>query len=437
MRDLAKSVISLSWAMPFLVARQAARMVSAPAAAARSLPLDAAAGRALRAGARLQQSALGSLLDAGGWAQAAADFLARPGEAWRFFLPGEDGGAVRRELCNKVEVYLLVTGSAERLGIPAAPPFPLAELVDRAFALGAFRALWALEGLGLEYVDGLWRDGAPPPHAAFAGLPERSLIMLHAGMGMAFGQRILGALPGGATAAEVRRAARDVVSLGRGSSRPGYAGAALEAVGLVARTLHPRLVQPLGEALAEADGDAASYFWHGVGRALYFLPVNFLPCGNTLWRAFELAAAEATHELARRNAFAGLAWAVALVNQRHPEVVADLLRDHGAELDALGALAAGAAGAGVVSPFADGVAAAAVLRQATTPDAPFLAAFCGYRPAGAGAVVARWDDLVRRPCREALERSYPTLRRTGLGAIFRCGGVFTGESPGERPGGRG
>ncbi len=431
MRDLAKSVISLSWAMPLLVARQAARMVSAPEAAdpARSSePVAGAAGRALRAGARLQQSALASLLDAGGWAQAAADFLARPGEAWRFFLPGEDGGAARRELCNKVEVYLLVTGSAERLGIPAAPPFPLAALVDRAFALGDFPALWALEGLGLEYVDGVSRDGAPPPHAAFAGLPERSLLMLHAGMGMAFGQRILGALPGGAAAAEVRRAAREVVSLCRASSRPGYAGAALEAAGLVARTLHPRLVQPLGAALLEVDGDAASYFWHGVGRALYFLPVNFLPCGSTLWRAFELAAAEAPHELARQNAFAGLAWAVALVNQRHPEVVADLLRDHGAELEALGG--AGTAGAGV-SPFADGVAASAVLRQATTPDAPFLTAFCGYRPA-APATAARWDDLVRRPCREALERSYPALRRTGLGAIFRCCGVFQEERPGGR-----
>jgi hypothetical protein len=426
MRDLARSVIGLSWAMPLLVAREAAKLVSARAAAspAPASSSDAAAraaagfGRALRAGDRLQRSALGSALDAGGWAQAAADLFARPGEAFRFFLPGEDGGAARRELCNKVEVYFLVTGSAELLGIPAAPPFPLAALVERAFALGTYRALWALEGLGLEYVDGSWREGAPPPRAAFAALPDESLLMLHAGMGMAVSQRILAAPPDGGFPA----AAREILSLCRAGSQPGYAGAALEAAGLVARTLHPQLVQPLGEALAALDRDAGSYFWHGVGRALYFLPVNLLPCGNALWRAFELVGAEAPHELARRNAMAGLAWAVALVNQRQPEVLADLLRDHGAEL---GAFEDGGEGAGSgASAFADGVAAAAVLRQATTPNAPFLAAFCGYRPA-ASDLAARWDALVRRPCQEALAR-YPALRRTGLGAIFRYGGVSSG-----------
>lgn len=424
MRDLARSVIDLSWSMPLRVAREAARLASAPADLSHlATPAATGIGRVLRAGDRLEQSALASAVDAGGWAQAAADLLTRPGEAFRFFLPGEGGGASRRELCNKVEVYLLVTGSTELLGIPAAPPFPLAALVERAFALGAFRSLWAIEGLGLEFADAAWSEGAPPPRAAFAALPEPSLLMLHAGMGLALAQRVLAAPPGGGSGElEIRRAAREIISLGRESSRPGYAGAAIEAAGLVARTLHPRLVQPLGEAFAAVDGEAASYFWHGVGRALYFLPVNLLPCGNTLWRAFELLAAEAPHGLARCNALAGLAWAVALVNQRQPEVVADLLRDHGGELDALDA---GGEGSGASSAFADGVAAAAVLRQATTPDAPFLAAFCGYRPAGADSA-ARWDALVRRPCGEALAR-LPALRRTGSGAIFRYGGVAAGE----------
>jgi len=303
--------------------------------------------------------------------RAAFDLFERPAEGFRFFLPGREGGIARRELCNKAEVYLLVTGISELIGIPAAPPFPLAALVDRVFALGPFAALWGLEGLGLEYANAAWKD-EPPHHPlngeSAAALQARSLPMLHAGMGIAFGQRLIAPLPGDATAAEIREVAREVTSLCRESSQPGYLGAALESIGLVTRTLQPRIVHRLDEALWEVDREAVSYFWHGVGRAIYFLPVNFLPCGNSLWRAFEMAAEEAPHELARVNVLAGLAWAFTLVNQRHPEVMEDLLRHHGEYLAA-------------DTAFSEGVAASILLRHVTTPDAPFLSSFCQHRPA--------------------------------------------------------
>jgi hypothetical protein len=368
--------------------------------------------RVLRTGDLLQRNALAAISSSGGWMQAASDLVGRPAEAFRFFLPGGEGSVARKELCNKIEVYLLVTGAADRIGIPDPPLPSLATLVDRAFALGPFPALWALEGLGLEYADSRWRQEGDL-RSLLAGVPVSSLAMLHAGLGMAVGQRILDPLSGDSPAPEVHRAAREIVTRCREGSQPEYLGAALEAIGLVTRTLHPDLVQRFDEALWGVDREAVSYFWHGVGRAVYFLPVNFLPCGSSPWRAFEMVGEEAPHELARCNAFAGLAWAFVLVNQRHPEIVADLLREHGAQLAS--------------EAFADGAAGAVLLRYATTPDAPFLAAFCEYRPdASDAAWTARWDELVRTPCQEALQRSVPALRKTGLGAIFHYRGKASG-----------
>jgi hypothetical protein len=388
MRDLTKSALSLSWAMPLFLTQQLAGLVTG----------------------------LGSALDSGGWMRAASGLFERPAEAFRFYLPGREGSVARRELCNKVEVYLLVTGAYELTGVPAAPPFSLNALVDRAFSLGPFAALWALEGLGLEYAAGAWIDGPSRGLLAderSAALQVRSLAMLHAGMGMAFAQRTLEPLHSDASAAEICRAAREVTSLCRENSRPGYLGAALESIGLATRTLHPRIVHRFDEALWEIDREAVSYFWHGVGRAIYFLPVNFLPCGSSLRRAFEMAEEEAPHEPARVNIIAGLAWAFTLVNQRHPEVMENLLRNCGPHL------ASDAA-------FSDGVAASTLLRHVTTPDAPFVVSFCQHRPAPPDtALTALWEDLVRLPCREALQLS-PSVLKTGLGTIFHYRGASIG-----------
>src|SRR4051794_23469173 len=179
MRDLSKALSGLSWATP-------------------AGQLGSGSRQVFRAGAQLWRSALGSAFDSGGWMRAAFDLFERPAEGFRFFLPGREGGIARRELCNKAEVYLLVTGISELIGIPAAPPFPLAALVDRVFALGPFAALWGLEGLGLEYANAAWKD-EPPHHSlngeSAAALQARSLPMLHAGMGIAFGQRLIAPLP--------------------------------------------------------------------------------------------------------------------------------------------------------------------------------------------------------------------------------------------------
>src|SRR5262249_36550648 len=143
------------------------------------------------------------------------------------------------------------------------------------------------------------------------------------------------------------------------ASRRGYAGAALESLGLVAMFLHgPRLVRALDPQLPP---EVAPYFWHGVGRAFYFHPGQFLPGRSHRWRDL------APHELARVNLCAGMAWALFLVNMRDPEVMEGVLLEQGehfADRDL----------------FIDGIVGAVVMRWDTSPGDPWVERFLSHRP---------------------------------------------------------
>jgi hypothetical protein len=148
------------------------------------------------------------------------------------------------------------------------------------------------------------------------------------------------------------------------------------------------------------------YYWHGVGRALYFLLTGLLPCGSATWRAYEMAMTEPTDGLGRANAVAGLTWGFVLVNQRQPAIVADLLHDHGAALSL------------VEDAFANGAASGIMMRFDTTPDAPFIPSFLDFRPQDAATRVL-WDRMVKVPVETALRVVYPVLRQADrLGEIF-------------------
>src|SRR5262249_30081152 len=157
-------------------------------------------------------------------------------------------------------------------------------------------------------------------------------------------------------------------------------GAAYESLGLVARTFHPELIADIDRELQQGADDILGYFWHGIGRAIYFALRNFLPCCEIDWAG---APEAAPHETGRLNITAGLAWAVTMVTRRHPALVARLLRRHGADLSRTPA-------------FANGMASALVVRHDTTPDADLDQPLCNYRPGSAGGGVedvALWDRL--------------------------------------------
>jgi hypothetical protein len=228
--------------------------------------------------------------------------------------------------------------------------------------------------------------------------------MLHAGIGLAFAQALLAPVTPGNSATALGPALRTFVRLCRENSRPGYVGAAYESLGLVAQTYHPDLVAEIDRWLPQTAGGLLGFFWHGVGRALYFSPRNFLPCSDIDWTR---APASAPHETGRLNVIAGLAWAVTLVNMRQPTVIERLLRRQGNLLASSPA-------------FANGVASSVVVRASTTPGAGFTSSFCSHRPeAAAGDLTTAWDRLVAGPCHDALVREQPLLARAGrLDTVF-------------------
>jgi hypothetical protein len=333
-------------------------------------------------------------------------------DSLRFVIPGQLGVDAWRELADKLQVYRLVRRVGERIGVPGAgEPFDLAALVARAYALDDYSALWAVEGLGHDYALHAWSPGAAPPagllrQAPTASVPLPSLTMLHAGIGLAFAQRLLGDLPPGAGDEVVRATVAEVLRLCRANSRPGYVGAALESLGLVTRTFHADRLDSVDAALCElGEPEARCFLWHGVGRALYFLPINFLPWGDTTARPFEMGLAEAPNDELADDVMAGLGWAFTLVAMRRPELMDRLLLAvHGDVLrDRPG--------------FANGVASSLAMRQDTTPDAELQRRFLAHRPRVA---VADWEQLVRRPGVHAVEEIWPRLRQDGrLGEIFR------------------
>jgi hypothetical protein len=345
-------------------------------------------------------------------AKLAAGAAAHPFEAFRYFLPSRDGVLAWGELANKLEVFLLVPSVPFLIGVPTCPPFQLLELIARAYALGPFPAVWAVEGLGKAYSDFVWNQEGHPPRALLTSgqalaAPPSSLLMLHAGLGLSLAQRLLAPLGGDVPEEELRRLVRAITALDRESSRPGDLGAAYESLGLVARTFHPPLVARIDRLLRQEEPEVVGYYWHGVGRALYFLLTGLLPCGSATWRAYEMAMTEPPDELGRANAVAGCTWAFVLVNQRQPAIVAELLHDHGAALSL------------VEHAFANGSSSGIMMRFDTTPAAPFIPAFFDYRPPGA-ATRALWDRLVKIPGETALRAEYPVFRREDrLGEIFQ------------------
>ena len=437
MRDLAKSMLSLSLAVPLLGAQQAVRLLSpsqrGPKGRQVTQPLDKVAdaarsrlgdrfGKVYRTGALLQEGALEmagrsltpDLLDPATWARMAGDMAQRSAEGFRLMLSGSAGFDALREIQNKAEVYVLVREVAQILGIPQEFPLPLGSLLSKAYELTPFETLWAVEGLGHDYGRSYLDQGIVPRGLLSGprthGLPAKSLLMLHAGIGLAFAEYLLEGTDRRTSFEEIRRLVAEDVRLCRENSRPGYLGAAYESLGLVARLFHgERMAASVDRALREVAPEVVGYFWHGVGRAIYFLPQSFLPCST--WQTFEMARREAPDELARLNAVAGTSWAVTLVNQRQPEILANLVvGPHGDQLAPDGA-------------FSNGLASAVIMRADTTPGAPLTQAFLDYRPSRSDARQVRlWDELVRRPAELGLRVYYPIFKaQDALGDLFHYG----------------
>jgi hypothetical protein len=297
------------------------------------------------------------------------------------------------------------------LGLSRNQFLPLPELVQRAYGtLPPFEALWAVEGMGQYHTNLYWQLHGPPKgllQERNALVPEKSLLMLHAGMGLFFANHLLGAgtptLVSGSSPAEFRSVIEQFVRLARDNARDGYLGPVIESLGLVTRDFYSGWVPLVDSALRQVAPELLGYYWHGVGRALYFSRRYFLPVLSTVWTGIDTQAETAPE---RESAMAGLAWAVVLVNMRQPEIMEGVLRTYIQDSP-------------LQNGFANGVASSLIMRQNTTPDAPFISSFCHYQNASRHQSDL-WEQLIRGPCSAALSHYYPVLKQHHvLGEVFR------------------
>jgi hypothetical protein len=192
---------------------------------------------------------------------------------------------------------------------------------------------------------------------------------------------------------------RELAGVCRELAPPGLAGVAFEGLGLVARLRRAKAVPLFARVLAEMDGDLEAYFWHGVGRGLFFILGDAFPSGSPSGRALERALREPPPGLGRANALAGLAWAMSLICLPHPEILDLFLRRHASRI----------AEAEAGGPIRQGVATAALMWCRSSGENGLLERFLAY-PSEAPE---RWEAWIRRPCEQALDELFPALMRDG------------------------
>ena len=336
-----------------------------------------------------------------------------PGAAAR----GRELGANVREFGGKLVAYYLVRLRTQPRA--ARGECGLASLVAETYRRDPKHTAFLLERLCYDYVKGLRRAGRAG-HAGHAGragdiprhlldgeaasaLPEQSLILLHAGMGMALTEILLLPLRPDSPASTFDAALDSFAEQVEANARPDFAAVAFESLGLMVRRFIPRIHGAVEACLRARDARLAAYYWHGAGRAIYFLPGLFHPFPGTARRGLEICRHEPLEPGHRLDALAGFCFASTMINLRHPELVARLLPF---------------LGPGEIEALASGVAGALLTRHHTSPDEPgvreFLRPLAERRTGPAASVLAGlWEEEVRGPCAEALDRAYPLLRARG------------------------
>jgi hypothetical protein len=432
MRDLTKSTLSYTWAMSLFNVQQAANLLAPERGqptrkandafysvrqAAENQFNDLIFG-AFQIGDEVQRGATNLFFDAltlrafspGYISRLTSEVTEQSRETLRLFSSGENVRLAWQELRNNYEVFNLVKHVSSLLNISEDDrQFDLARLVDEAYALGAYPDLWAVEGLGHLYALTFWGKGRPIRgilrDERADVLPAKSLTMMHAGIGLGFAQQLMNTITPYSHADEIRRVVGEFVTLVDDNSRRGYEGAAYESLGLVTRFWHSQMVGVVEPHLREVAPRAVGYFWHGVGRSLYFLPLYFVPGLLSPWLAVER---EAPHELALLNMIAGLTWATTIVNVRQPEILENLLRNQGEQVARTPA-------------FTNGVMSTLIMGIDITPGDVYITRFLEHRPDPSDRRVTElWEALVRRPGREAVYRIHPVLQQhERLGEVFQ------------------
>src|SRR5262249_53715930 len=92
------------------------------------------------------------------------DMLQQSAEVGRWFMPGRENRLAWQEFKNKLQAFDLFEHVDVVLSLPAGPDLSLTALLTQADALGPYRAVWALEGLGRYYAETCWTHQGTPQH---------------------------------------------------------------------------------------------------------------------------------------------------------------------------------------------------------------------------------------------------------------------------------
>ena len=326
---------------------------------------------------------------------------------------GKNQGLYSQQAKNTRYIFALVRNNPEKLGIPKTGEFDLATFVDKAYAVGDFEAIWTVEGLGHVYSQRTWQlkwecsedaEGILVEGQA-AALPEKSLTMMHAGLGLAIAESLMKQLTPDSSTKDTERVLRAFIKLCRNNSRPGYVGCALESLGLVTRCFNYPMVGLVQRVLEDIDDTAWEFFWRGAGRALYFSPGHMLQPLYSPWIAAEQ---EAPNERAHKILKAGISWPTNIVNMQNPAIFEDLIRRYGADEEKAGTIA-------------HGVGASTTMAVDITPNHPLVKEYIDYQPKSTDPEVKRlWAAMVHDPAYKALNRYQPVLKAHNmLDQVFR------------------
>jgi len=319
----------------------------------------------------------------------------------RTFIPESEIGIILTEFRNKLQAFYLFQHADSVLNLSTAN-LTLPEMLAKTSTLGPFLSVWATEGLGHYYTrqcmigklpEGLLCDGA-------SFLPAASLVPLHAGMGLALAEFLLD------QAWNSRILADRFLHLCRSNACEGYVGVAFESLGVVVRNLRPDLITHLDRDFAQVDEEWLAYFWHGVGRGIYFTAANSLPW-IAPWRGYQICLQEPPHLLGKLNALAGFAWALTLVNLQCPQILSAFLRYHQANFRHEDA-------------FANGIFSAAMIWLESAPKDFSVQVLRSYQPEQSGPfLMGMWDRCVRQPCNDALDNHRLIQSSRNIGQLFR------------------
>jgi hypothetical protein len=288
--------------------------------------------------------------------------------------------------------------------------YPLDEIVENCYARGDYPAPWLLEQVGERYAEAWLAEasinGRPLRGLQSTGqslcLADKTMPMLHAGMGACFARNTIHRLTPLSTAEEIDDALKSFLDLVDDNSRAGYKGAALEALGYVVRSRYIQMVDAIYDRLVLMDGPASEHFWHGAGRAIFFSPMYMAPG----FSPFHAAAREGPNDTARLNARAGVAWAFTMANLKEPEIVADFLMHHEDEISEDRA-------------FENGVTSALISAGETVPGHRFVTGFCRYEPVSL-PVADKWNRYIGSDCEPQVTFYREMLRSKGMpGEVFR------------------